>query len=265
MHGCRIILYCCTIAVLQPEAFSKEITVSSLELQFSTKLSSTIRFHLAEAHVLPTNVNQLIRFMTTEGWASLEDRFKHFGEQAGFSNSIFEKYVFLPAGVTFPVGPSAAEAILLNAHSIQDKNGERYRWVIYRIGEAVDHTVLTEDKVQEIITRAGVAIPKPAPMISAIELDTPRRQEEAQRQQEMETEIQKFMADQEPGKASPRSPTVRIPPSSTEESKDTKGDVLPEPSPSRPRYFGVGLVLFVGFAFTIFVFRQGRQGNGGRK
>ena len=256
-----ILLKLIVVMVTQFAAADDETSLIALEYRFVPKLCSAIQTYVNKNHVVPTNITQLQNWLTVEGWASWEERFKKFGEQSGFSNSIFEKYVFLPQGITFRIGPVVVEAVLMSARPFWDGKGGTNRWVIHRSGEIIDRALLPEYKVQEMFRQADAEMPQPPSMISAIELDAPRRREQAQRQHEMEEEIKRFVAEQERGKPVPRPPAIRIPSSSIDHSKDKEGQAVPEPSNpnSRPKFFGVALVLIVGCIFAIFAFRQANR------
>ena len=164
---------------------------SNVEARYAQKLCSAIGLARAvNQGIMPTNIIQVQPSLTMEGWAMWENVFRQFGDEAGFSNSIFEKYVFLPPGLKVPVGRVSVDGISMNAKIFLDDQGRAYRWIIYHYGDEIDCGPFAEEKVQEMLLQAGIKVPKPPPMVSAVELDAPRRQEETQRQQEMEEEIE---------------------------------------------------------------------------
>jgi hypothetical protein len=239
---------------------AQEASLPSFEYRFVPELCSAVEAFINNNHAIPTNMSQLQNWLTVEGWAWWEEKFKEFGEHAGFSNSIFEKYVFLPSGVFFQIRSKTFEAVLMNAQPFSDGRGATNRWVIHRTGEVINRSLLPEEKVQGMLRRAGIDAPKPPPMISAIELDTPRRQEEAQRQQDMDEQIKQSIAEEE-RKGAPRPPRVRTPPLTPNEPKDKAGEAtkeLGDPN-SRIKIFGIVLVLIVGSLFALFAFRQARR------
>ena len=153
------------------------------------------------------------------------------------------------------------QVLMMNARPFHDGKGGTNRWVIHWIGEAIERILLPEERVQEMLSKTRVEVPKPPPMVSAIEMDTPRRQDEAQRLKEMEVELKRFVDEQEQGKAVSRPPGKRPPPSSVDHSKEKEREPSPTPTAlnSRGKFFAVALVLILSGVFTIFAFRQGKR------
>lgn len=243
-------------------ATAADETLFSLEHIFANKLRLALELSWeVNQRTMPTNMAQVIPSLTLEWWTMMEEKFQEFDRQAGFSNSIFEKYVFLPPGVRFSIGPSVAEAMLMNAQPIRSTGGGSNRWIIYRIGEAIDPVLLDEKRVQEMLRKAGVQVPSPLYMPSAIELDAPRREEEARNQQEMEEDLKRYVATLE-NKPVPRPPRVVFSPPS--DSNSTNQNEAPEEggdAGSRFKYFGAAAALLFGVVVAVFAFRQAKGRN----
>jgi hypothetical protein len=240
-------------------ATGAEETLLSLENRLANKMRLAVEISWeTNQRRMPTNMVEIVPSLTMEAWAMMEEKFRRFEGQAGFSNSILEKYVILPPDVTFRYGPTLAEAVLMNAQPFQDSNGRTNRWVIHKIGEEIGQCLLSELKVQEMMNQAGAHIPTPQPMVSTIEFDAPRRQEEAQMQQEMEQELKRVITEHELGKGSSRPPSARLSPTAPERPKDKARKATPKsdtPS-SRTSFLGIALVLIVGSVLVVFAFRQ---------
>jgi len=95
---------------------------------------------------------------------SWDQRLRAFGKDAGFTNSIFEKYIFPLHGLTNRV--AEGEILLLNAQPFPGP--ERLgRIVISRIGTGLNdyrRVWLPERRIQQIFAEAGMEIPKAIPM-----------------------------------------------------------------------------------------------------
>lgn len=95
--------------------------------------------------------------------AFLEKEFRKFGKYAGFTNSFYEKYVRVPAGITNRAFPK--DVIYMNAHPVPDYDGKFGRYVIWREGpQSYNNNWAPEEQIQEAFRRAGVPIPRPSPM-----------------------------------------------------------------------------------------------------
>ena len=91
-----------------------------------------------------------------------EHYFRKFGKNAGFKNSFYEKYVFVPAGATNLIGEGTP--ILMNAMPFENDDGFRGRYVIYRVhAGAYSKWWVDEDRLQEAFRASGVQIPSPVP------------------------------------------------------------------------------------------------------
>lgn len=95
-----------------------------------------------------------------------QERFRRFDSQAGFTNSIFEKYVVIPAGITNE--QTGGELVLMSATPFPDFEKVLTRMVIVRAGKQ-DYRAskIADSQVQEIFRRSGIAIPKPIRMSAA--------------------------------------------------------------------------------------------------
>lgn len=119
-------------------------------------------YELDHRDVRPTNLFQVFAGVGKHYPHFLHERFASYGAHAGFSNSFYEKYAFLPPGVTsrFVEG----EILLLNAHPYSDPYGKLERNVISRATEGYKWRTLQEDTIQRMFKETGQRIPKPTPM-----------------------------------------------------------------------------------------------------
>ena len=93
----------------------------------------------------------------------LQEKFREFGASAGFTNSIYEKYVVLAPGLTNHA--IKGEMILMSARPFPDLDGRLIRIVIWRAGaEDYRSTEIAEGRIQEIFQEMNRPIPAPVPM-----------------------------------------------------------------------------------------------------
>jgi len=93
----------------------------------------------------------------------LQQRFRKFGANAGFKNSIYEKYVLVPSGL----GDRSikGEMIFISAQPFPDLDGQRVRMVIWKAGKQdYRSSKLREERVQEMFRTLNKKIPEPPPM-----------------------------------------------------------------------------------------------------
>jgi hypothetical protein len=112
-----------------------------------------------------TNLAGLFDTVGTGYPSDLHERFRRFGRNAGFSNSFYEKYVFVPPGISNAV--TGGEMILMSAASFPEEDGREVRVVIFRNGFGYDgwgQKWLPEEVVREIFATAKVEFPKPVPL-----------------------------------------------------------------------------------------------------
>jgi hypothetical protein len=103
----------------------------------------------------------------------LHNKFKRFGKHAGFKNSFYEKYVFLPPGMTSPVAPRflrglfEGELVFMNAQPFPNSERKLGRILVSRPGNTYQEyrlRWLEEEHVQQMFREIGIHIPKPTPM-----------------------------------------------------------------------------------------------------
>jgi hypothetical protein len=117
-----------------------------------------------------TNVIQVFEMMDlTSAHRShpyvLQQHFRKFGANAGFNNSIYEKYVLVPSGLVDRA--IKGEMIFMSGQPFPDLDGQRVRMVIWKAGKQdYRSTKLREERVQEMFRTLNKKIPLPPPMPS---------------------------------------------------------------------------------------------------
>jgi hypothetical protein len=114
--------------------------------------------------VAKTNVAQIMTNIDNRPYPiELHRELLRFGKHAGFTNSFYEKYVFVPSGMTNLV--KHGQPLLINSQPFPNRDGQMQRYVIYEIvwhGQpAYSYIPLPEDFVQKAFKQAGVTIPEP--------------------------------------------------------------------------------------------------------
>jgi hypothetical protein len=159
---------CVVLLVSLALGCQKKPTQADIEWQTASRIASLLKLHeTLHPDGRVTNLAQLFAALERPYPYSWHQDFKPFGPQAGFENSIYEKYVFPPPGMTnrFLEG----EILLLNAQPFKDPEGQLRRIVISKVGEGMSGFRITwrEDEiVQKIFADAGEQIPKAVPMLS---------------------------------------------------------------------------------------------------
>lgn len=168
MQRCLLLLFVFTICIT---ACGRRQIIESNELEQEAIGSMVLPLALHEAqfpNARVTNVAQVFAMLDlSRSHRShpyvFQERFRRFDGHAGFTNSIYEKYVVVPPGITN--GRVGGELILMNAVPFRDFNHGLSRMVIVRAGKQ-DYRPekVTEPDIQEIFRRSAIDIPKPIPM-----------------------------------------------------------------------------------------------------
>lgn len=109
-----------------------------------------------------TNLAQMITGLERDypyGW---HQGLMRFGKYAGFTNSIYEKYIFFPPGVTNP--KFEGELLLMNARPYPSANGKMGRTVVSKAAGIYHRNVLREERIQQVFKEAGIVEPKAVTM-----------------------------------------------------------------------------------------------------
>jgi hypothetical protein len=149
-----------------------------LQVYWEQKAAShTIRrLHLYDSvnpGVLKTNVGQVFTNVDDRPYPiEFHREFQRYGRFAGFTNSFYEKYVFVPEVMTNLV--KQGRPVLMNSQPFPDSENGMQRLVIYQYtwqGEPTyAYTPLPEEFIQNAFKQVGVRIPEaprfpPAPPI----------------------------------------------------------------------------------------------------
>ncbi len=119
-------------------------------------------FEHSHPGVQMTNLAQVVAGLDRDypyGW---HEQLLRFGKRAGFSNSIYEKYVFFPPGLTNRL--FEGELVMMNAEPYPDAAGEMGRTLISKEGGVFFRQSIREARVQQLFKDGNVLEPKPMPM-----------------------------------------------------------------------------------------------------
>ena len=118
----------------------------------------------------PSGWDQIVPYITTKGLIDFEVKFKSFGKAAGFTNSLFEKYVFLNPGVWVAHWQPAQDGqgiqrfiLMMSAQPVPISANVRVRFVIYQEESEVRWSSISEEAIQRAFAEAARQIPQPQP------------------------------------------------------------------------------------------------------
>ena len=164
MRGCFFFL----IILLYPLwGLGRSITdkQSGTENQFLNALISGFGMYQATHEgVLATNWTMLSEWFNDDFWPSWEKKFGTFGKQKGFTNSIFEKYVWVKPGVVVVTTQPPKEILLMSSVPLQEGTNLIRRAILLE-GTNIVERHIPEDFVQKSFQIAGRAIPGPDPSL----------------------------------------------------------------------------------------------------
>ena len=155
---CRVlpivaILACCACRENQSAAEERAVIDITRALKW---------FRLESPSVTVTNLVQVLNPGNVYA-RSLHETFKHFGRNAGFRNSIYEKYAFFPPGITNAVGLEGTKLVMMNAQPFPNREGMK-RYVVMNGGDRYGYTLMPEWQVKGMLNDLGLPEPKVTPM-----------------------------------------------------------------------------------------------------
>ena len=158
---------------LDVPAMAKDLLVE--ESMFSQRLRLAVELSKARTHQSPTNMEQLIPMLNSKYWAEAEETFLSFGRRSGFATSIFEKYVFMPSSATLRISSGHRVTVMLMSALPFSANGLTRRGIVYLADGLVGEAIVNEQEIQEMLSRESIQVPRPPPMLRAVEMDRSRR------------------------------------------------------------------------------------------
>jgi len=138
----------------------KRETQYEMEARAGRVLSSLLGIYDVLGNPRCTNLAQVYTALGSPYPHDWDRNFRKFGGRAGFTNSFFEKYIFLPSGATnrWIVG----EIVMMNARPYESINHQECRGIFSRIGAQYGWNELSEKLVQELFRDADIPEPKPS-------------------------------------------------------------------------------------------------------
>jgi hypothetical protein len=140
----------------------KRETQYAMENRAGKHLAGLLGMYDALENPRPTNLAQVYETFRSPYPYDWHKSFRRFGKQAGFENSFFEKYIFLPAGVTNRWIPG--EIVMMNARPFEANRKQKHRGVFSKIGSQYGWNSLSEERIQQLLRDAGISEPKPMSM-----------------------------------------------------------------------------------------------------
>jgi hypothetical protein len=137
-------------------------TRSDVEHKAAQRLHTFFWLHEATFTNAPRrSLSDMVRELGAEYPADLHEKFRMFGRDAGFTNSLYERYFFVPPGISNEV--IKGELVLLNASPYLNERSELVRMAIIRRVpgyEGWSYGEFPEALLQRLFHEAGVALPK---------------------------------------------------------------------------------------------------------
>lgn len=143
--------------------------LDALEQESAAVIQKFLVFHEIRSPGVPvTNVSQIFALVDLNRSHRshpyfLQDQFREFGAQSGFTTSIYEKYVPVPFQVANLTAPG--RGILMSAKPFANPDGELVRIIIWKAADQ-DYRIdrIKEARVREIFSENRITIPTPSPM-----------------------------------------------------------------------------------------------------
>jgi hypothetical protein len=116
------------------------------------------KMHDVEPGPPPTNLLQLFtRYNSDLTWlAQAERHCRQFGPQAGFTNSIIEKYSFPPPGLRVETRWGIGELMLVHVQPGPARYGQARHLAVVKTSEGYFPTDVREDRLREALRKAGL-------------------------------------------------------------------------------------------------------------
>jgi hypothetical protein len=140
-----------------------------LERQAAKRLHKTLWLHEAQFPENPrTNLATVFQELGAQYPGDLHERFRKYGRDAHFTNSIFERYVFVSEAVSNDV--LKGQIVIVGEQPYVNESGKRVRIAITRSGpsyEGWSFDEFEEEQLQKFFRAAKAEMPKPRLVTSA--------------------------------------------------------------------------------------------------
>lgn len=236
---------------------SDESGRSQIAVENKSARSLARQFVFYEATYPGTKITNVLQIMgpNLQELIPWEDSLRErFGTNAGFQNSILEKYVLVPPGLIVKDG--RGEIVLTSAEPFPDEKGELCRAVVTRSPGDYLGFILSENRIQRLFAETGLEISK-AELTEPIPRPPP---EKNPLPQTLEESLKMFpeMAAQmglNTNKPLPQSKKELRPPAQISSTNDTEHGASVEPTNSNGLL--IGLILTGTAALGIYFWRRG--------
>lgn len=153
--------------------------------RIETRAANALAAYYKKSHEIsgkwPSSWDEMRNGLPPKVWHEMELWFQQFEDSKGFENSVFEKYVFITNAVESSLGdPSSGEPfeiVMVSSMPIGQFEGPKERAVVVRREEIVEAVFLPEPMIQKVFSDAGIAVPKPEPMPTAVDPEILRKEE----------------------------------------------------------------------------------------
>lgn len=191
---CLLALICAVFAGCKR---SQKFDQAFHENQFASEIAQALQSaeRMSGASLSLTNLLILTNHFRKDFLATYESKFLQYGKEAGFTNSLLEKYGVVPPEKRV-FDPYFGQILLVGAFPFRKQEGHLGRMCVTRTGSNYGSGWISEEKVQEAFRNVGVALPSPAPMPSMRWLNDPTGDKDVTRL-EMKEDLAKFIAEEE--------------------------------------------------------------------
>jgi hypothetical protein len=160
----------------QSDSFDQAFQENHLAYQIAQALQLGDR--LSGTNLSLTNLLILTNYVTLDYLAGYERKLLRYGKDAGFTNSLLEKYAAVPQSSTV-VDPSYGQLVLIGASVFKQRDGQLGRWCVTKTGSNYGGGWIPEDRVQSAFRSANAELPRPSPAPSLRSLSDPYGQQAA--------------------------------------------------------------------------------------
>ncbi len=129
-----------------------------------------------------TNLLILTNYVTLDYLAGYERKLLRYGKDAGFTNSLLEKYAVVPR-TSSVVDPAYGQLVLVGASLFKQRDGQLGRWCVTKTGSNYGGGWIAEDRIQGAFRSANAELPRPSPAPSLRSLSDPNGDQAALRRQ----------------------------------------------------------------------------------
>jgi hypothetical protein len=159
---------------------SQKFDQTYYEYFFASTMAQSLELasRMAGKDLVLTNLLVLTNYVRIEVLADIENKFLQYGDEAGFTNSLLDRYVLLPQGVKGPP-PDDGDILLVGAKPLRKESGKMERIFVAKytkLANSFGADWIEEESFQQSLRTAGIRQSElsPPPMPSMRHLYDPK-------------------------------------------------------------------------------------------